>query len=234
QWLGARAARSGGYRYRAGRLAPVALGHEHPGLWRLLSAVYWQSNLDLIPKHGATLLAGGLLGSAAAGHLRLARELASLLTEPATLLRQALFPDLTRIATEPGRSRAQLLGTSTRLAAGAIAVGLIISILCAWQDERLILLAADASYLPAAPLTVLLLIGAALMLGANVYRAAGYAVDRALSLLLIGAVAQGIFLLALVLGSERFGLLAVGYGAIAAGLISLLGAAAIVAHGQRG
>ena len=105
-------------------------------------------------------------------------------------------PDLTRIATEPGRSRAQLLSTSTRLAAGAIAVGLVISALCASQDERLILLAADASYLPAAPLTVLLLIGAALMLGANVYRAAGYALDRALSLLLIGAVAQGIFLLA--------------------------------------
>ena len=47
---------------------------EFPGLGRYLGVVYWQSNLDLVPKHLSTLLVGAVLGPVDAGLFRLARE----------------------------------------------------------------------------------------------------------------------------------------------------------------
>lgn len=228
QWLGARAARARGQRLRAARFSRKRLGRDHPGLWRLLSAVYWQSNLDLIPKHAATVLAGGLLGPAAAGQLRLAREIASVLTEPATLLRQALFPDLTRLATSPNRAPGTLLSTALRFATGAMLIGAGMTAIFWWQSEAIVRLAADPGYLPAAPLTVLLLAAASLMLAASVFRAAGYATDRSLSLLAVGAIAQLAYLGFFLSGSESFGLQAVGWGSIAAAVINVIGAALIL------
>ncbi len=64
--------------------------------WKFIGVVYWQTNIDLLPKHVSTLLAGALLGPAAAGLFRLAREFSTVLTGPAVMLREVLFPDLTR------------------------------------------------------------------------------------------------------------------------------------------
>ncbi|MFB3078797.1 MAG: lipopolysaccharide biosynthesis protein, partial [Lysobacterales bacterium] len=64
--------------------------------WKFIGVVYWQTNIDLLPKHVSTLLAGALLGPAAAGLFRLARDFSTVLTYPAILLREVLFPDLTR------------------------------------------------------------------------------------------------------------------------------------------
>ncbi len=68
-----------------------------PDLRHFIRVVYFQTNLDLLPKHLAVLLAGNLLGPAAAGMFRLARDFSSVLSQPAMLLREVLFPDLTRI-----------------------------------------------------------------------------------------------------------------------------------------
>ena len=62
-----------------------------------ITMVYWQTNIDLLPKHVSVLLAGSLLGPAAAGMFRLARDFSSILSKPAMMLREVLFPDLTRI-----------------------------------------------------------------------------------------------------------------------------------------
>jgi O-antigen/teichoic acid export membrane protein len=69
---------------------------EFSGLRHFLWITYWQSNVDLIPKHGSIMLAGFLLGPAEAGLLRLARQFSSVLSKPAGLIRQVVFPDLTR------------------------------------------------------------------------------------------------------------------------------------------
>ena len=53
------------------------------GFWRFIFVVYWQTNIDLLPKHVSTLLAGALLGPAAAGLFRLSREFSTILTQPA-------------------------------------------------------------------------------------------------------------------------------------------------------
>ena len=52
----------------------VARMAEFSGLRQFLWITYWQSNVDLIPKHGSIMLAGVLLGPTDAGLLRLARQ----------------------------------------------------------------------------------------------------------------------------------------------------------------
>ena len=68
-----------------------------PEFRKFIMVVYWQTNIDLLPKHLSVLLAGSLLGPAAAGMFRLARDFSSVLSKPAMMLREVLFPDLTRI-----------------------------------------------------------------------------------------------------------------------------------------
>lgn len=203
------------------------LQQQHPGLWRLLNAVYWQSNLDLIPKHASTLLAGGLLGSAAAGYFRIAREFASVLSEPATLLRQAVFPDLARLRTHDhsNSGKRQFGRTVAMLSIYALLPGLALVALAAWQGEWLIAKLASAEYLPAAPLLVALLLAATASSAGGVLRVANYAADRALSVLSIAVVAQLGYLLALLLLGPRLGLMGFGYAAIIAAFIDLCGSA---------
>jgi O-antigen/teichoic acid export membrane protein len=52
------------------------------GLRHFLWVTYWQSNLDILPKHITTLLVGYLLGPAEAGLIRLAREIACTINTP--------------------------------------------------------------------------------------------------------------------------------------------------------
>ena len=68
-----------------------------PKLAPFLKAVYWQSNLDMVPRHGATLAVGLLFGAHSAGIYRLARDIAEVVSKPVILLRQAIFPDLTEL-----------------------------------------------------------------------------------------------------------------------------------------
>jgi len=62
-----------------------------------LGVIYWQTNIDILPKHLAVLLAGNLLGPAGAGMFRLANDFSTVLSKPGLLLREVLFPDLSRM-----------------------------------------------------------------------------------------------------------------------------------------
>jgi len=70
---------------------------DFPGLASFIGIVYWQGNVDMLPRHISTLLAGAFLGPTGAGLLRLARESTKVLSKPGALLRQVLFPDMVRM-----------------------------------------------------------------------------------------------------------------------------------------
>ena len=121
--------------------------------WSFIGVIYWQTNLDLIPKQVSTLLAGNLLGPAAAGLFRLAREISTVLTRPAALLRDVLFPDLTR-AWHSRDPKFRNLQFRTSLIAGCS--GLLI-VVFAWFVGDSVLALVGEDYVPAKPLMVLLL-----------------------------------------------------------------------------
>ncbi len=152
--------------------------------WKFIGVVYWQTNIDLLPKHVSTLLAGALLGPAAAGLFRLAREFSTVLTHPAILLREVLFPDLTR------SFHAQDEGFHTipwKTAFFAGAVGLVFVILSLFIG-RPILGVVGEEYVAAAPLLSLMLLAATFELAGASLRAAVYAMGRVASILQIHVI----------------------------------------------
>lgn len=164
--------------------------------WRFIGVVYWQTSVDLVPKQLSTLLAGNLLGPAAAGLFRLAREISTVLNRPATLLRDVLFPDLTRVwhADEGNFSK---LPFRTSLIAGS--AGLLVVIFVWFAGEWLLGLIGQ-DYVPAAPLLVLLLLAASFELAAAPLRAAAYAMGKASNLLrihILGVVVYVLFFYAI-------------------------------------
>ena len=73
------------------------LAETSPEFRHFMGVIYWQTNVDLLPKHLAVLLAGSLLGPAGAGMFRLANDFSTVLSKPGLMLREVLFPDLSRM-----------------------------------------------------------------------------------------------------------------------------------------
>jgi O-antigen/teichoic acid export membrane protein len=139
-----------------------------------ISVIYWQTNIDLLPKHLSVLLAGSLLGPAAAGIFRLARDFSSVLTKPAMMLRDVLFPDLTRILHTEAEGFREL-GFRAVMAAGA--VGLLL-VLFSIPAAGPILGVIGPEYTQGATLLTLMLLAATFELAASPLRAAAYAMGK--------------------------------------------------------
>lgn len=185
--------------------------------WRFIGIVYWQTSIDLVPKHLSTLLAGGLLGPAAAGLFRLAREISTVLAQPAVLLREVLFPDLTRAWHGDRESFAKLPFRTAAIAAGA---GLALFAVAALLGRPL-LGWVGAGYVPAYPLLLLLLLAGCFDLASAPMRAAAYAMGRASRLLrihVLGILAYAALFLGL---TWAVGLVGPGFAALGGSLLTL-------------
>jgi len=191
--------------------------------WKFVGVVYWQTNIDLLPKHVSVLLAGALLGPAAAGLFRLAREFSTVLTQPAVTLREVLFPDLTRsFHAEDGGIRS--VPFKAAIIAGSVGVGFVIFSL--FFGKPMLAIVGD-EYVPAATLLSLLLLAASFDLASASLRAAAYAMGRAATILNIhiGGIVTYVslfFLLTPSLGLKGPGLAAVFASLLALGLTAQL------------
>jgi O-antigen/teichoic acid export membrane protein len=152
--------------------------------WKFIGVVYWQTNIDLLPKHVSTLMAGALLGPAAAGLFRLAREFSTVLTQPAVTLREVMFPDLTR-SFHADDAGFRTVPWKTALIAGA--AGFVIVILSLFISQPLLRVVGE-EYVSAAPLVSLMLLAATFELAGASLRATAYAMGRAASILRIHAI----------------------------------------------
>lgn len=199
---------------------------QHGDFWSFIGVVYWQTNVDLVPKHLSTLLAGNLLGPAAAGLFRLAREISAVLTQPAVTLREVMFPDLTRAwnANEADFTR-QVFRTS--LIAGGVGLALVAF---AYFAGTPILAVVGADYVPAKSLMVLLLFAASFDLAGASLRAAAYAMGRASSLLRIHLLGATAYIILFYVFTRVLGLTGSGLASILASLLTLGLATRLVAQ----
>ena len=194
--------------------------------WKFIGVVYWQTGIDLLPKHVSVLLAGALLGPASAGLFRLAREFSTVLTQPAVTLREVLFPDLTRSfhAKDGGIHAAAF---KTAIIAGS--VGLAFVVFSLFLGKPLLGIIGE-EYVPAATLLSLLLLAAALDLASAPLRAAAYAMGRAGMVLNIHIGAIVTYLSMFFLLTPLTGLTGPGLAAILASLLALGLTARLVAR----
>lgn len=198
-----------------------------PGLRAFLTIVYLQTNVDMLPKHISTLLAGGLLGPAEAGMLRIAREATKALSKPGALVQQVLFPDLMRLwGRDASNFRSILMGAL--LASGL--TGLIFIVASLIGGRLLLTTALGPDYGQAAPLLTLLLLSATLELAAFVLRAAGYAIGHAWKILRLHLISAVLYLIAFSTLTPYLGLIGPGIAACFSALITLVGISLLVAR----
>jgi O-antigen/teichoic acid export membrane protein len=194
--------------------------------WKFIGVVYWQTNIDLLPKHVSVLLTGALLGPAAAGLFRLAREFSTVLTQPAVTLREVLFPDLTRSfhAADGGIRSVPFKAT---IIAGS--VGLVFVLASMFFGEPVLGIVGE-EYVPAAPLLTLLLLAASFDLASASLRAAAYAMGRAGTVLNIHIAGIVTYLSLFFLLTPLMGLTGPGLAAVLASLLALMLTASLVAR----
>ncbi|MCZ0943916.1 MAG: hypothetical protein OXJ53_12725 [Gammaproteobacteria bacterium] len=191
-----------------------------PKLAPFLKAVYWQSNLDMVPRHGATLAVGLLFGAHSAGIYRLARDIAEVLSKPVVLLRQAIFPDLTELWE---RDRTAFLSLTWRASAILALVGAAFVLAALAFGADLLVLLAGEPFRVGATLLALLLGAAALELGAAPLRPASYAMDRVVDVLILQSAAVILFFATLLATKPVIGLVGAGWAALFSASASLLG-----------
>lgn len=185
---------------------------------RFILVVYWQTNLDLFPKHLSVLLAGSLLGPAAAGMFRLARDFSSILSKPAMMLREVMFPDLARMLHSGGGGLGELGFRAVRIAAMAGLLLVLLSIPIAGPALSLI----GAEYTQAATLLSLMLLAATFELAGSPLRAAAYAIGRVSPVLHIHLLGVVVFFGLFVLLAPWIGLPGPGIAAVTGALLTLL------------
>ncbi len=191
-----------------------------PKLAPFLKAVYWQSNLDMVPRHGATLAVGLLFGAHSAGIYRLARDIAEVVSKPVILLRQAIFPDLTELWNQ---NKSAFLSLTWRASAVlALAGGVFVLAALAFGADLLALLAGEP-FRAGATLLALLLGAAALELGAAPLRPASYAMDGVVQVLILQSMAVALFFAVLFATKPLIGLDGAGWAALASASASFCG-----------
>ena len=187
-----------------------------PEMRHFLWVSYWQSNIDLLPKHASIMLAGSLLGSAEAGLLRLARQFSSLLSNPAVLIRQVVFLDLTR-SWHQGSDAFKIIAYRTALLGGVFGSLFVLSSYF-FGVELLKVLVSDA-FIGAAPVLTLLLLASTFDLVASPLRSASYAIGSASTVLRLYMLSAVIYLGSFVVFTTHLGIIGAGIAACAAAIL---------------
>ena len=200
------------------------------GLRHFLWMTYWQSNLDLLPKHITTVLVGYLLGPTEAGLLRLARELSSMLSKPAILIRQVIFVDLTRNWNQ-GNSAFDVIAYRTALFGGAL--GLLFVMTSYFFGEHLLATLLGQQFVAAKSVLTFMLLAATLDLAASPLRSALYAMGDAAKAIRLYVMSTTIYLGLFVVLTKSIGLVGAGVAASIAAALPLIGMLVIIRRNKR-
>lgn len=203
---------------------------EFSGLRHFLWITYWQSNLDLIPKRGSIILAGYLLGASDAGLLRLARQFSTLLAKPAVLIRQVVFPDLTR-SWNQGSSDFKLVAYRIALLGGS--VGMLFVLTGYFFGDALLGMLVGAEFVAAAPVLTLLLLAATFELTASSLRSASYAIGHASKVLRLSLLSMVIYVGLFIVLTSQMGLIGAGVAASVAAALPPLAMLIIIHQSTR-
>ncbi|MDX2429177.1 MAG: hypothetical protein QNK22_10870 [Xanthomonadales bacterium] len=188
-----------------------------PEFRHFIGVIYWQTNVDLLPKHLAVLLAGSLLGPAGAGMFRLANDFSTVLSKPGLMLREVLFPDLSRMLHNKEAGFHELGYRAVRIAGAS---GLLLVLLSIPLGAPILGIIGQ-DYTPAAPLMTLMLLAATFELAGSPLRAAAYALGGAGTVLRIYALSSFVYLSLFYVFTPPLGLIGPGIAASIGGALTL-------------
>lgn len=192
---------------------------EFEGLKHFLWVTYWQSSIDLVSKHSPVIMAGYILGPAEAGLLRLAKQFSSLLAKPSILIRQVIFPDLTRSWRE-GSANFKLIAYKTAMM--GIIIGLLFVVSSYFYGANLIETFVGKDFIAAAPVLTLMLLAATFDVSSSSLRAAAYAMGIASNVLKYYVLSFVVFLILFIFLTLHIGLIGTGMAASISAFIPLV------------
>lgn len=230
-WLGRREYRQHFHTPVEGGMVRLAGMTEFPGLRHFLWVTYWQSNVDLVPKRISLMFTGYLLGATEAGLFRLARQISSLLSKPATLIRQVVFPDLTR-SWHQGSDDFKLIAYRTALmGAGA---GLLLVLVGYFFGDLLLEAIFGKEFVGAAGLLTLMLLAGSFDLAAASLRSAAYAIGHAGKVLRLHILSAVIYLLLFIALTSQMGLMGAGWATCIAAALPAIAMAILIRQSAAG
>lgn len=207
-WLGRREYRQHFHSPLEGGMVSLAGMTEFPGLRHFLWVTYWQSNVDLVPKRISLMATGYLLGATEAGLFRLARQISSLLSKPATLIRQVVFPDLTRSWHQGSNDFTLITYRIALISAGA---GLLLVLVGYFFGDALLEMIFGKEFVGAAGLLTLMLLAGSFDLAAASLRSAAYAIGHAGKVLRLHILSAVIYLVLFIVLTSHMGLIGAGW-----------------------
>jgi len=217
-WLGWREAAQRGLLEGVGP-SLRGLNAANPGIWGFSAIANLHATLGLVPTHLSTFAAGIVLGPAAAGLVKVAREFGTGLAKPIDLLNQTVYPDLARLAADGRWGRLRRLVVKSGLIAAAVSAG--ITVLLVLVGGHLLALVFGPDYRGATDLLLLISLGTTIAVSVFAVDPALYAAGRA-SRPLFTAIASNLVFVALLvalLPTEK--LLAPGIAFVASALVTL-------------
>ena len=211
-WRGRRECRVHGYRFSPFHKTSLA---SFPGFPRFLGIAYVQTVLDLVPHRFSTIMVGAVLGAESAGLFRAASECYTVVARPAVMLRQVVFPDLTRLWVD---SVATFRSVVWRVCGIAGLIGACFVVPSVFFGDWFMGTLFGDVFGVAGGLLTWLLVSAAFELGGAALRPAGYAMNRAGAMLAGSVVGTGALLIGFYPLTQTAGLtgagVAVGLGAL--------------------
>lgn len=208
------------------RLAFRGVAAAHPGIWKFVWATNIHTTIELVTGHLTTLIVGWAMGPAAAGIYRVAQEFSVVLTKPSMLLKQAIYPDLAKLATRgDGRGMGRLLWRSG-LVSGSGATGILL--FAVLFGEVILEASVGPEFIPAYGVLVLLVLAATVEVFGFALNPVMYALGRPGISLKVNALSMAVYLPLLLVLLDRFGLVGGGFAMVGASAL-FFGLMAVIA-----
>lgn len=188
--------------------------HDLPGIWRFCLTTNFNGTLQLAFTHIGTLSSGWFLGPSAAALYRVARQVATAIVKPTRLVMPALYPELARLWAVGNTNALYRLVMQVALSGGALAT--VFLLVAAFGGRWALRVALGDDFAAAAPVMTWLVGSAAIGIWALPLEPFLISTGRAMTAFATRAFVTVLYLPALFLGLQRFGLLGAGYATVAA------------------
>lgn len=167
------------------------LAERNQGMWRFAIMSNLNSSVALVPTQLSVLIVASLLGPAAAGVFRIAREFGMGMMKPVHLVNQALYPDMARLVA--ARNWQRLTKAGVRAGALAALAGAGVTLLIYLVGEQIIAFVMGIDFIAATPVLVAIGIGTSIRVLAFAAEPVMYAMGRPQTPLIISIVTTVLF-----------------------------------------
>jgi len=208
------------------------LSGRNPGVWRFSLIANLNSSVAMVPTQLSVLLVAWLIGPAAAGVFRIAREVGTGMMKPVDVIGQTLYPDLARLVAS--RNWPRLIRAAARAGGAATAAGLAVTLLIILAGEPLVAFIFGPEFVPAVPVLIFMGLATSIRVLAFAAEPIMYALGRPGVALAISLTSAALFVAIMIWRLPIDGLVGAGWAflgmGIVAGLLSAVAAIRMIAR----